>query len=182
MIDPSPSDPRGPHPIDIVPPSTLGSPSEMRHPAFGPDTPFWTPDWHDVMKQLGWRWLLFLPAIALLAVIALVPWRPEFFNLLLVGGGKLLILSLGGAIGVAAAAIRSAIRLRKEPFCIHCGYDLTGLPEGHLCPECGRPFFLPLIEEYRRDPHWSPSPTPPSKPASFDDENRAMERDPLFLS
>jgi hypothetical protein len=28
------------------------------------------------------------------------------------------------------------------------------LPDGHNCPECGRPFKLSVIEEYRRDPNW----------------------------
>ncbi|MCH8054167.1 MAG: hypothetical protein IH895_08915, partial [Planctomycetes bacterium] len=23
--------------------------------------------------------------------------------------------------------------------CLHCGYSLQGLPEGHTCPECGHP-------------------------------------------
>jgi hypothetical protein len=148
------SDPRDRHPIDIVPPSTHASPSDMSHPSFEDDVPFWKPDWRDVMKQMGWRWVLLLPAAGFIAVFAAIPAYPRLLTLLAMGGGKLLLLSIGGAVGVAGKAIRSAVGLRKEPFCIHCGYNLTGLEEGHLCPECGRPFSLKLIEEYRRDPHW----------------------------
>jgi hypothetical protein len=27
-----------------------------------------------------------------------------------------------------------------DPLCENCGYNLTGLA-GHICPECGRPFY-----------------------------------------
>ena len=50
--------------------------------------------------------------------------------------------------------LRTAVRQRPDPFCIHCGYSLTGLPDGHRCPECGRTFSFRVIEEYRRDSHW----------------------------
>ena len=54
---------------------------------------------------------------------------------------------------------RKAIHsLAQEPFCIHCGYDLTGLPDHHTCPECGRPYTFATINEYRRDPHWFKQP------------------------
>lgn len=29
------------------------------------------------------------------------------------------------------------------PKCLGCGYNLTGLPPGHRCPECGRPMPVP---------------------------------------
>jgi len=97
---------------------------------------------------------MLVPAVVLLAGLAMLPWRPQFLQLLFWGGGKLLLLSVGGAIGMAGTAIRAVVRQRKEPFCIHCGYTLLGLPDHHICPECGRPYSLRLIDEYRRDPHW----------------------------
>lgn len=30
----------------------------------------------------------------------------------------------------------------NRPYCPECGYELTGLPESHNCPECGVPFPL----------------------------------------
>lgn len=27
----------------------------------------------------------------------------------------------------------------NRPYCPECGYELTGLPDGHNCPECGAP-------------------------------------------
>ena len=49
---------------------------------------------------------------------------------------------------------RRAAKARREPFCIFCGYNLTGLPDRYRCPECGRPYTWQLIAEYRRDPAW----------------------------
>jgi hypothetical protein len=142
------------HPIDIVPPTSTASPSDMDHPSYGDDVPFWKPDFADIVKHLGWRWILFLPAFLIIAALVALPWTYQYSGVLLIGGGKLLVLGIGIAITTAGTAIRSAVKQRTGPFCIHCGYDLTGLEEGHLCPECGRPFSLKLIEEYRRDPHW----------------------------
>jgi hypothetical protein len=45
-------------------------------------------------------------------------------------------LFLGGK-WIANLAIPS-----NRPYCPECGYELTGLPESHNCPECGVPFPL----------------------------------------
>jgi hypothetical protein len=148
-----PPDNRGAHPIDIVPPPTTPLTIDTENPVYGDDVPFWRPGLTDTMKHLGWRWIMFLPAIAILLAIIGLPWY-GFTPVLFWGGGKLLIFSIGLAITTTGGAIKSAMKQRKDPFCIHCGYDLIGLPDGHLCPECGRPFALKLIDEYRRDPHW----------------------------
>jgi tRNA(Ile2) C34 agmatinyltransferase TiaS len=41
---------------------------------------------------------------------------------------------------------------RRAPFCIHCGYDLQGLPDNHRCPECGEHYTLASCADYQRDP------------------------------
>ncbi len=147
-------DNRGTHPIDIVPETMHASPSEMTHPVFDDSTPFWKPSAGDIMKHLGWRWVAFLPAVLVAAALLSIPWTPQIVGPLFIGGGKVFVIAVGFAVATAGTAIKSAIKARSGPFCIHCGYDLTGLDEGHLCPECGRPFSLRLINEYRRDPAW----------------------------
>lgn len=160
-MDQMPPQPHRDGPIDL-PPTPDASPSELS-PSFADDVPFWMPGWSDVAKQLGWRWLLLMPAVVLvaacvllLAAAVLLPglWLWQWVQLIFVGGWKLLLLAVGGAISLAGSAIRSAVRLRQEPFCIHCGYTLIGLPDNYICPECGRPYSLRVIDEYRRDPHW----------------------------
>ncbi|MCK4623872.1 MAG: hypothetical protein KAV00_01065 [Phycisphaerae bacterium] len=44
-------------------------------------------------------------------------------------------------------------RMKADPRrCIHCHYDLTGLPDHHTCPECGRPYTFTDIDAYFDDP------------------------------
>ena len=140
---------RSPHPIAVVPPVPLASPADG---ALGPDVPFWRPGWRDVAANLGWRWVLFLPAAAAIGLLGAIPWLPRFAWWPLLGQAKLLLMAGGVAVAAAGSAVRSAVGRMAGPFCIHCGYGLTGLPDGHACPECGRPFRLAVIAEYRRDP------------------------------
>jgi hypothetical protein len=77
-----------------------------------------------------------------------------FLLQLLFGWWKLWVLAVAIPMVAAVNAAKNAIRSRRDPFCIHCGYGLTGLPPEHVCPECGSAYTQQLIEEYRRDPHW----------------------------
>lgn len=80
---------------------------------------------------------------------------PRFgWSILWMGGAKLVMFAVAVSISSAAYAIRRTVQGRRDAFCIHCGYSLRGLPDHHVCPECGRPFSLRLIDEYRRDPDW----------------------------
>lgn len=115
--------------------------------------PGWRPSWAEVVRAVGWRAWLIVPAVALIVVMAvgllLIPY-PELLML----GVKILVVEIGILIALIIYLYRRAIALRSEPFCIYCGYSLTGLPDHHSCPECGRPYTWEEIARYRSDPEW----------------------------
>jgi len=116
--------------------------------------PWWKPTWVDVARRLGWRWLYMIPLALLLSVLVLAFFaRWSYFSLLFYGG-KLWLWLGAGAMGAVVQAVRQATSARGEPFCIHCGYTLEGLPDQHICPECGRPYSFGLIRQYQQDPGW----------------------------
>lgn len=125
------------------------------HPIGTGDEPirWWRPGWNDVVRHVGVGWLLLagaglavsLPAAAL-AVLGGWTFVAASF--------KLLVMLVGTSLGLVGYVMRRAIQARREPFCIFCGYSLTGLPDNYRCPECGRPYTWTQIEEYRRDPQW----------------------------
>lgn len=58
-------------------------------------------------------------------------------------------------VGVTGAVTMHGIRVTIHltyPFCIHCGYNLRGLPDNHRCPECGVCYSLEECRRYRKDP------------------------------
>jgi hypothetical protein len=142
-----------PAPIPPVPPAVIASPSEAPW-LHDPDVVFWRPSFSDLARHVGWRWILLLPALLVILVVVLIPFRFGFFQLLFWGGGKFAIFAFALPIVLAGAVIKEAVNGREHPFCIHCGYDLTNLPDLHNCPECGRFYSLKLNAEYRRDPRW----------------------------
>jgi hypothetical protein len=137
-------------PSPHVPPENLASPIEME---WGDDVTWWKPGFVYAARMMGWKWLFLLPTVAVIAMLAFAPTYPMVWQLLwVVLGVKLLIVSLLLPFGLVSHAFSNAIKSRAGPFCIHCGYALEGLPDNHRCPECGRPYRIALIEEYRRDP------------------------------
>ena len=132
----------------------MTAPPPTSDPSWLPDpgSPFWKPSLADSFRYMGWKFVLSLVLflIALAAPILFwfvgIVWFFSFW--------KILVTLFAAAIGMATSAIRTTLQTRREPFCIHCGYALEGLPDHHLCPECGRPYSHHLIDEYRRDPAW----------------------------
>jgi hypothetical protein len=84
-------------------------------------------------------------ALSVVAGVAFVLFR-------FTGFCTLLLIVVAAVIGVLyVQSVKIAWR-RRPPFCIHCGYDLQGLPDNSRCPECGEPYTLAGCSAYQRDP------------------------------
>lgn len=112
---------------------------------------WWRPSFADTCRSIGWRWIFLLPS-TLLILLLVIP--STWIGILVLLEAKLLLLTGAIALTLASVVFRRAARARTEPFCIFCGYNLTGLPDHYRCPECGRPYTWRLIAEYRKDPQW----------------------------
>jgi hypothetical protein len=135
----------------LLPPAMYASPAHLPDCA---NLSWWQPGVADVWRYVGWRWILLSPAIVLLLfLIGAWMFRP-IWQVFFVWGVKLAIFVTGIAITLLGYVVRVAVRARHEPFCIHCGYCLSGLPDKYRCPECGRSYEWRVIQEYRRDPQW----------------------------
>lgn len=89
------------------------------------------------------------------AAVPFVPLLTEFFTGFSRGGmGGLTEWALASILGNATSVIlglylffggewivRRAIPSNR-PYCVECGYELTGLPSDRVCPECGTPIKL----------------------------------------
>ncbi len=141
-------------PLDEArPTAVLATPSQLS-PTVHEDIRWWRPGWEDMRRYVGWRWVFLSPALLLL-LCAIPAWRwPSVFNPFVLVGAKLAVFMGAVALTLAGYVVRRAARARREPFCIFCGYNLSGLPDHYRCPECGRPYTWRIIAEYRRDPEW----------------------------
>ena len=136
-----------------VPQMPLGTPSDVP-PQLEDELTWWRPTWQDAVAHLGYRWVYLMPVLLLVAMFFAALFLRGIRDLLLILGFKLLLLVIAIAASLAGYVFRAAAKARGEPFCIHCGYNLTGLPDDYRCPECGRPYTWRAINEYRRDPQW----------------------------
>jgi hypothetical protein len=137
-----------------TPPNYPTEPSASPLPFDDSEGPWWFPGWWEIAKLLGWRWIFAFPLLIVIALLALALMDWRFLNFFIIIGLKTLIFLIAVPIAVLASMMRSAVQMRKEPFCIHCGYGLEGLPVKYRCPECGRNYSFALVHEYRRNPHW----------------------------
>lgn len=136
-----------------VPPPNVASPSQLRV-APGQEVRWYKPGVGETLRLMGWRVVYFAPAaLLLLALVVFLPMQP-WAAVNLIAYWKLIIILVALPTGAALATAARAIRRRSEPFCIHCGYDLSGMPDDYHCPECGAHYTHRLIDEYRRDPDW----------------------------
>ena len=140
------------HGFAVAPPVSVSSPHQVDAQP-GEDVPWWRPSAGEVARHLGWRWIYFVPAAALIVGACFLPLYRGLLQVL-PGLWKPIVIVVMLPLTAAIKSVKQIVQHRKDPFCIHCGYTLVGLPDGHRCPECGRQFSLATIDEYRRDPHW----------------------------
>jgi hypothetical protein len=169
-----------------LPLDTHGSPVDVS-PGPAADDLWWKPGWPDIIRSVGWHWILVLPAAGVIALCVMGFFRPHYLGLFWWLGFKGLVWALAIPVMLLADVARRATGARKEPFCIHCGYTLTGLPNQGLCPECGSVYSPAMIDEYRRDPKWFiqrfkaqknlPKQDVPLPPVSFVGGKRRRSRD-----
>lgn len=178
---PNPPQPTEDRPLEeTTPPPMFATPSDVRP---GPDVGirWWRPGWRDIARHVGWRWVLLTPAITMVVVWLFFRRSPLPAWFVWMIQGKIAIFVGAVALTLAGFTARRMVRARSEPFCIFCGYDLSGLPDNYRCPECGRPYTWRLIDEYRKDPHWfieryKTQQAETVRPAAFDSGTVARKR------
>ncbi len=162
----------GMEPSGVVPPDVRASPAdlpgrpeagsaagELYDLLHGREVPFWVPEASGIAGQLGWRWVVLVPALlaavglplgVVLAMRASWPLLQTGLNLV-----RVWALCVGVVVALILGAARRGVRERRGLFCIHCGYTLEGLAaERGGCPECGRSYVRHICDEYRRDPYF----------------------------
>ncbi len=91
------------------------------------------------------RAFVFLPLLIVVAERAVGPSMPYWWRIRRLE----IVLAALGCVVLAAVihAIRFRRRLRAIEYaaCLNCGYELSGLPSPHVCPECGRPFHIHTV-------------------------------------
>jgi predicted RNA-binding Zn-ribbon protein involved in translation (DUF1610 family) len=133
------------------------SPSQLR-PRDPDDIRWYLPTWGERLRLMGWRNVLWVPSIALVAFLIFAIPQGRYFRAqylgMWIGWWKPLLVLILIPFTMALKSARGALKDREDPFCIHCGYSLVGLAEGHVCPECGEATSHAISREYQRDPHW----------------------------
>ncbi len=146
-----PADPAIVRHLNEVPPVT--QPASIHDIEF-PDgiERWWKPTWVQRLRYVRWLWLT-VPILLILLTVQSYHFAPGavLFVLQLQPGLVVMIIVLPVMLAIWGSF--NAIH-RKGAFCIHCGYDLTALPDRHCCPECGMKYTLAAIDDYRRDPAW----------------------------
>lgn len=139
--------------INVIAPSeSMASPCQSLN-SHEKNAPFWTPGWGEGFRQLGWRWVFFMPALlAIAGSIASFFLPRQFLANIWWLGPKAFIWALMLPVTQLKHVMHAKLQERKDRFCIHCGYGLTSLPDNYNCPECGRHYTWAMIDEYRRDP------------------------------
>jgi hypothetical protein len=152
----------------VVPPAVLASPSDVagRHASGavggvgvgGHRVPWWRPGWRDVVRHMPWWWwVLSVTTVAAglsgLAAL-LVPLGGSRWFLAFLVAGQTLPYAVPAGVALAGYALARGTRMRRDPFCIHCGYSLAGHEPTGTCPECGWAFDRNLVEEFKKDPEF----------------------------
>lgn len=119
-----------------------------------PRVTWWRPPARDVFRQITWRWALLLPVGVALGLIVAAHFRSRDQAFLGYLGIKLLVITLLVPALMWDHFRHRAIRARTDPFCVHCGWTLRGLPREGRCPECGAGYRMKVVEMYRLDPQW----------------------------
>jgi len=116
---------------------------------------FYRPPLPEVIRHMEWGWIVVpMLAAACLAMTVTGLLLGRYHIEMTILGGQLLFLVLAVPLFFWENLRDRLIRLRTDPFCIHCGWTLAGLPEEGRCPECGEPYRLNVVEMFRQDPQW----------------------------
>jgi hypothetical protein len=110
------------------------------------DPPWWrAPRWYHVLYVV----IILSPLIGLVLLV----WSPRYSATVPPFDWLQILLFLMAAIAAFTfGKLPRIVRGIRHPFCIHCGYDLSGLADAQHCPECGVAYSLADIDAYRRDP------------------------------
>ena len=140
--------------LDPDPPMTLRQwlASASRH---RPKIVFWRPTIRQVLGRAGWVWVATVLPVVLtgtMIVLGFLGGRP--YALLWWVGLRLLLISLALPFLLWDHLTTKVYQTRQDPFCLHCGYTVLGLPEEGTCPECGKPYRMSVIHMFRHDPQW----------------------------
>ena len=124
------------------------------NPRRPPKLVWWRPRWREVLRRTPWAWAMLAPILVGVALVAGGAVAGPGHGAVFWVGMKILLLALVIPAVTWDHLRHNVIRARLDPFCIHCGWTLTGLPQEGRCPECGRAYRMKVVEMFRRDPQW----------------------------